>query len=531
MGERHTPTVPRFHHALSIALVLTSLSAFAEDPPPVEIVGNRVMPDAVYFAVLDLPPDPKIDAALVATVVKQIYDFLHAAGYELALVNASIDGGKIRVEIDEGQLEKIVFRGRLTVQSVRFKLGLDLPKDVFNRPSLEEQMVKLKRELQLPELRYELVPTEEVANQGPQLERLPSLKGMELVHGQRAWELHFVLPEREWDTGVGADLRIGYVDGIELGINNQGRGAFFTRDRWRVAAAVGAGLRFRVNDAGLYPAFSRLSGEGRYLSAPLFNVVRGFVSGQAELLNRQREDASLENYVAASLAAGAGIETEFRRGIRISTTVGYERRQLFAFQPALGAVLPEQVSPQVRPRAYVGLQLDLTFDPDKDRWDRHHQLLLDARAYLGFGAKPGLNKGWFRYQFLKEFGWHDLWINARGFGAWEEVTFHDESSVGELLHGAFTNVFVRRGISVGGVFSYSLTRDLLKAGVFADVAVYGRGDRVTGREDVQLAAAIGPSLHFLIEGLLQMDLYVAFALRTPDRGFSAAFSARIIKAY
>src|SRR5258706_8778947 len=121
--------------------------------------GMKVLPEDVYRTVLTLPPDAGPDAATAAAVRAQLEHFLHAAGYELAEVEAHLDADAgVHVIIDEGQLEKVVFRGRQTLQTIRFKLALDIPHDVFNRPDLERQVARLGKALGLTGLQLVLMP-------------------------------------------------------------------------------------------------------------------------------------------------------------------------------------------------------------------------------------------------------------------------------------------------------------------------------------------------------------------------------------
>ena len=78
--------------------------------------GNTVMPEEVYRAVLSLPLDAAADRITAASVREQLEAFLHRSGYDLARVEAHVRTARdLEVDIDEGQLEKVVFRGRLTL--------------------------------------------------------------------------------------------------------------------------------------------------------------------------------------------------------------------------------------------------------------------------------------------------------------------------------------------------------------------------------------------------------------------------------
>jgi hypothetical protein len=491
------------------------------EAPWLSFEGQKVLPEEVYRAVLKLPSDAGPDLASAEEVKEQLNRFLHVSGYELADVEAHVIDGGVRVFIDEGQLEKVVFRGRQTLQSIRFKLALDIPHDVFNRPELERQIERLGKELGLQDMRMVLVPSTALKHVGPQLENIPEVKGFEFLHARRAYELHLVLPDREWDTGAGVDLRIGYVDGLELRGNYQGRSGIFVDDRWRLTAGAAGGLRQHVLTGAYYPHFSRAYADGEYFF-PAFSgigTLRPAVQARADLVSRIRADLNLVDYYASELLGALWLEWEPSRGIRIQFGGGVTDRRIFLLQP-LGSlahpdfsVLPVGVAPSSGTRPFAALRLELTFDPDNERWDRHHVLEAELQQqFPGIGAGP-VASARLGYRYVHPFGWHDLWVRAYAFAVWYDSTFHDESSLGEYLHGAFGSEYVRRAASLNTEFRFSITRDVLKVGIQSDIALYTPIDRSKDAGPVLFAASVGPGLNLLLEGMFQLDVYVTFGLR------------------
>src|SRR4051794_1610008 len=242
---------------LTAALIAAIASAALPPDAFVRFHGNRALPDEVYLAALQLPDDAAANEETAQRIHDELQAFLYRAGYDLADVSTRVSGELIDVDISEGRLEKIVFRGKLSLKTIRFKLLLDLPQEVFNRPLLEREMRELSLKLDIDRVWYELVPTREVKHIGPQVENLGEIQGHELVHPREPYELHVSFNDPEWWTGLGVDLRSGYFDGLELGPNYQGKSLIFEDDRWRTAISGGVGLRQRISDQQIYPAFSR----------------------------------------------------------------------------------------------------------------------------------------------------------------------------------------------------------------------------------------------------------------------------------
>lgn len=518
---------------VSFALALL-LSAAAGTPLKIEVEDNIVFPDDVYLAVLELPADATASPETLHRVVLQLEGFLKKSGYTLAHVDGRLDQGRVVVSVREGQLEKVVFRGRLTFQMVRFKLALDLPREVFNRPYLERQIADLSAQLGIDPPTWELVPTQMVRHQGPQVETLGPLgtfKGESILRPMQQYELHLVFPEREWSTGAGLDIRSSYFDGFELGVNYQGRGLLFPNDRWRVGLMGGAGLRRDIPNSALYVYPSRLFVEAQYYTPPFARVVRSFAWLRGEGLARQRQDLRLENYFSTASDVSANIQVKPRDVLSLYIGFGFQHFFLFGERAPTGdPALPARQDQ--RWRSFVQLGVDLVFESGNARWDRRHALSVEGRLWSSLQNidRPTFSEVRLGYQKVFAFGWHDLWLKARGTWLYGDVLYPFEEPLGDNLRGVFGDIFVRSAGGGRGEFRFSLTRDLYKLGVFADLAAYGELDRATGNQVPRFGAAFGPGFHALIEGMFQMDLYLSFGLLSTGR-FDTGINAVLIKVF
>jgi hypothetical protein len=171
--------------------------------------------------------------------------------------------------------------------------------------------------------------------------------------------------------------------------------------------------------------------------------------------------------------------------------------------------------------------MELIFDRGAQRYDRRHAITAQAQQFFG---EPGFGFLSYRYQGVAPFGWHDLWLKSRGKWLWGEVAFHNEEPVGEYLHGLFGEQFVDRIGNASVEFRFSVTRDLFKLSLFHDLAVFAELDRQNQTETLRVANSFGPGFHALIEGMLQLDIYVAFGFRSDGR-FDTAASALLQKVF
>jgi len=193
--------------------------------------------------------------------------------------------------------------------------------------------------------------------------------------------------------------------------------------------------------------------------------------------------------------------------IRTSLGGGLERRLLFSLDPVTGSSFDTSYK-ITQTRQYAEGALELTFDPESLRRDRHHRLGVDARVYgpphpceqsaLHVGA-------W--YEKVFPFGWNELAVEMRGISRTGYVLFPEEGSIGGVLRGPFGDVYARRFAGLQLEYRYSFLRDLFKVGVFHNLVGYGAIDRTTDAEKLTFANAFGLGAHALIIDEFQLDAW------------------------
>lgn len=506
-------------------------------PFPLTITGNSVLTSDVYLAVLDLPPDASADANTAGLIERQLTEFLKRAGYVLAVVVAVPAGHTMYVTIDEGRLEKVVFRGRLTFPMVRLRLALDLPRDTFNKPSIERQLAQLSKTLDIEMPSWVLIRSQTVRHLGPQLtdlSMLGTISGVQLVRPQLPYELHLFFTEQDWSTGPGLDVRSSYFDGFELGVNYQGRSALWSDDRWRAGLMAGLGLRNDIEANRLYVFPSRVFAEVQWLTPALdaAGTFRPFLLFTGQGNARQRRDLNLENYFSTTNEVSFNLSLPLWEWLGFFVSYGVQHFLVFEARAPEGSAPTLEIDANARLRTFIQARFEATFETGNGRWDRRHAASLDARLYANlrrpdqpiFFEMRGL------YQKVFTLGWHDAWFKARGTWLTGDVLFPFEEPLGDHLRGVFGDIFVRSAAGVKGEFRFSLTRDLYKVGVFLDTAAYGELNRENGNQRIRFGAAFGPSFHALIEGMFQMDLALSFGLISTGR-FNTGVNAFLVKVF
>ncbi len=513
---------------LPAALLLTALGAGAAMPqgtgPPIDFSGNVLFNEFVYRSILELPEDSPATLGTARKVARTIARFLHDAGYQLATVRARVHEGRIRVDVQEGQLDKVIFLGEGAFQTLRLKLEFSLPQNVFNRPLLERQLGQLALRFQLQDFAYELVAVEDKGRPLPQIEStIESLQALPFVQAGRPYELRIFVSPTPWGTGFSPDLYVGGVEGLGIGAHYTGKQLFLGNDRWEAGGRVATAVRQHLDSADSRPVLTRALAAVRYIAPPLIGEnLRPSFTVRGDLISYQRGDLHLDSYDQLVLEGSLDARYQIAPQIELSVGLGLERRFLIDVH-SVGAPAPQvAAAPIAQTRPYGQTSLGLTFNHDEIRRDRRHALDVDGRVY---GASSGGRADTLRllahYQKMWTFGWNELWIELRGTLLAGDVLFLDERSIGNDLRGPFGGTdFARHVASLSVEYRYSFLRDVFKVGIYHDAVGFGAIDRTVpsmGPEKLLGANAAGLAAHLLLLDEFQCDAYYGYGWTTDGR--------------
>src|SRR5436190_887591 len=492
--------------------------------------GNVALLEDVYRSVLDLPANTKATPVMARTVSTRLASFLHRAGYALATVRARADGEQIFVDIDEGRLDKVIFLGGGAFETLRLRLDLNIQQDVFNQPELERQLAGLARRLGLGEFAYEIVPVPNVTAPKVQLDDFDPIEKISggAIRPGRPYELHILVQPGRFRPGISPEVEIDSVEGGALGATYHSGRLFFQDDRWEVGGRIAGALRQQLDGTGSSFTFTRALGELSYEAPSIAGVLRPSLRARAEMTDRQRADLNLESFMFARLEAGLHLLFLPIPYIRASLGGGVERRLLYSLQPAGNNLTPVFDSSYefAHTRPYAEASLELTFDPELIRRDRHHRLGVDVRVY---GPPHAQDDGAVHvkaaYQKMFPFGWNEMWFELVGISRTGFVLFPEETSIGgDILRGPFGGEYARRSSGLDLEYRFSIVRDVFKLGIFHNLAAYGAIDRATNKEKFALANAIGIGIHALLIDEFQLDAWFGVGWATGkkfDRGGAA----------
>lgn len=502
-----------------------SSGAITDAPPPpstdlLVFKGATILNEYVYRALLKLPPDAVATPETARQVAATLAGFLRDAGYDLARVRAHPVGGQIEVVIDEGALDKIMLIGTGAITALRFRAALNLPLEVFNRPLFEVQIQRLARQFGLRGYRYELWPVHLIdADNATMLEGVEELRAMPLIRAARGYELRIFAQTDPWSSGFAPEIQLNGRVGLALGGRYKWRNLLQEGDRWQAHFRVGGALRGSLDPdkgSGLVNSWDYVS--ARWLSKPWGGSSRGLrmtIVPRAELWTLQRRDLMLERYRVGTVEIGPGFGSELTPSFSLFLSGGTQRRWVFdrvtaaGFADDPGRMADVAKVPNVSNRLFLRLNSQLVFNPEELRRDLRDGAELELSASKPWGGDMNAS---IRFDLsAKKFfalGWHELRLGARTSWAFGDVPFLDEIGLDDHMRLGFgLEQYSHRITSLSAEFRWSLLRDRVKVGAFADFGVWRHLPRDDANEGPDLAGATGGGLNLFLWDEVQVDAY------------------------
>lgn len=489
---------------------------------PMRFLGNQAILPEVYKALLCLPDSAGADQKTAARVEKELTEFLHRTGYTLARVRVTPEDARLVVVMDEGVIDKVIFSGTDSLNTVRLKLDLALPGGVFNRGLLNRRIKEIRKKYKLKELTWELKELPSPAGSGA-----GALLLGDVVDQRPLRELHIRIGSSGWSTGFGFDLEYDFPYGLTLGANYRGTDLILGGDRWRTDARVGGTLRNDLITDDTYPAFSLGAAALRWYTPGLGGTgLRPFIWLRWSLETLQRRDLSIENYFSNRVEVSLNLSYEFVSGLEVFTGGGVQSRHVFditkAGEPGFEIRELDGVTP------FLATSMELDFSRGQGRVDRKHRLLGGVRWQQYTSHEDVLTMLWYQYQKVFSLGWDDLKIASQGVWMFGRPAFDDEEPVGgRYLRGVFGSKFYgTRMTNLTLEYRMAIDRDFFKVSVFNDFAIFGEKDRVADTDELTFGDAFGLGAHTLILDTFQLDAYLSFGVTAAgdfDYGAAASF--------
>ncbi|MCA9668307.1 MAG: hypothetical protein KC503_22095 [Myxococcales bacterium] len=520
----------RVHAALVLCLSLApAAGAWAEAKPtsqptssparaPLSIDGTAVLPAAaVRRAAGAAPPHDATDTTLRLWLVaasSRIERLYARRGYTQAHIYSKLDGARgqrrLRMRVDEGRV-LLVVHGVGTFQQILYRVDLQLPKNIFHAPTVAASVREIKRKYGLAGAYYRI---------GSQRPLVPA--GFGALVPQRVLYVYILTRE---SFGWRFRLSLSSTWGIlpEVGISH--RGLFLEDDRAKASLQIAFPYRRFVfeQDPEFQWVHSRL--HISYRLPALKKSIAPKLEGRTAVSRYGRSEPGLQSYYTFGVTGLAKLVLLFPPFVQVELGGGIAHTRVFDLDrgPEEPTAPPRSDEPLTR---YVGrADMRMRLDRDLRRGDLRNTFDLGVKVGVS-SAGDSIADIRFRTQLVGHIKQHTFIARARGVFLAGDVRFWDE----EPLAGYYQRAFFGNRYWVHEALQLSLEARIfikrwISAGVFHDVSTFF--DRTTDN-NIAVANAFGPSLHFFALDLLAFDIYYAFGFAPVGFDHNLAFRVQTV---
>ena len=475
---------------------VASDAAIAASEFHVQVSGSILPHEVVLRAVGPVPSDDGNMAEWAAASCVRIVQAYQAVGYDYARAWFSLEEKKlVWIYVDPGHM-RALFVGVGGVGAALFRLSLNLPNNVFHKPTVEHALQELKQKYGLVNISYQVRDVGE-----SQITPFGSMVPDRL--------LQIYVVSREF-LGWSLDVSVSATWGVVPGLSYQHANLLLDDDR--LFTKVEFAFPYRQYLAEEEPRLRWVHG-GFDAAYRLPRRMQGLLALRLEtslyLSLYDRPDLAIETYdflrsttvpalvllrpnLEVSLGAGADVVSLFRvKRVSDGTTDSSSLGDLKSVRALVRMVA--KLDPRVRvvqrdQRPWVNLQIDAA-SSNIQRW-----LLITSLTG----------------QSVISVGRHRFIMRGRGVALAGDVRFWDDMQLaGDYQRVFFGNRYwVHQAAQLETAYRIHLWRDWFSVGAFHDTSLFM--DRSQPQHHAAVVDAFGPSVHFLIFDTFALDLYAGF---------------------
>lgn len=450
------------------------------------------------------------------TTAKKINRFYHLGGFILAktyLIEETPE--KLTLLVDEGRLQRIVFLGLNSIDTLRMKYYFHLPKRIYNINTVQNETQRLKKEYKYKDVEFSLKPAEKGDLAFFQLDKefdLPLLGKARLpffgeITSRYNLEIIFVSkPLSESDTlsyGLRTSYKKGFIPEIEYYIPS----FFMKKDSLTIGSSTGIlyGFDFKFNEL---PKWTFLEAHSDYNFPPAFeDYFTPMASVSAHLSRASRTDIGLSSYNFLILDGILAPGITLLRKLKIYAGAGGEKAHIF--EPDIDKDSRYQVDIEKHTETWGLVRLRTSADLRILKLKRTRKLQIEEAYDYYFNGDNIFNKLNIEMNGIIDFKNLDSFCYAIEYDRiWNKPPFYHEISVANSNFKGFMgdSYYSRNMIRSANEYMISVYKDLYYLGFFTDLVYFeGSGYDLTGYQEGIVAGIAG---HVIFLDQFELNLFL-----------------------
>lgn len=444
----------------------------------------------------------------------KINSFYHQSGYLLARVYLIREtDSELYLFIDEGLLEKVVFYGLNSIDTLKIKYNFRLKYKIYNKFAVDRETEKLKKKYGFKKVYAILKPTRNYEDSLFQLDRefdipiigpsqLPSFK----KYGSRFMlEIHCVRHSRD-SVGFSYGFKTSYTKGLIPYLRYQYPSIFFADDKFEIGGSIGLfyGLDLNFSER---PKWTFMEIYSRYYFPPtLKEYFTPRVSAKGYRSRTSRIDIGLSRYDYLMVDGVLSPGITLFRSLKIYTGYGGEKVYIFESEKEPDAAYMVDINEHVDFWNFIEFETGLDIIPWTLKMTIQKVFRISYRYYFNNNAVfHDLTINGSEAIELKNFDIYNLDMEYKR--VWNNPPFYHEEPVDSSEFKGFMgkSYYSRNIFKISNEYRISLYRDFLFLGFFIDISCFeGSGYDLEG---VQYGVVSGVGGHIIFLDQFEANLY------------------------
>lgn len=480
----------------------------------VHIIGLKINSEQSLITFLELDKLSKQKKHFKSAAIK-INRFYHKGGFILAktyLIEETPE--KLTVLVDEGRLQRILFLGLDSIDTLRMKYYFNLDKRIYNIYAVQDETQQLKEKYKFKAIYFSLKPAEKGDMAFFQLDKefdfpllgKTRLPFFEEISSRYNLEIRFVKKPASKSKDLSYGLRTSYKKGLMPEVEYYY--PFFIRrnDSLIIGSSMGIlyGFDLKFNEL---PKWTFFEVHSNYNFPPTMeDYFTPMATVSAHYSRASRADIGLASYnfliVKGILAPGITLLRKFR----IYAGAGAERA--FILEPDIDKNAEYQVDIQKHTETWELVEARTLLDLRIWKLKRTRKLELEATNDYYFKGDKTFNKANIKLDGIIDFKNLDSYCNTIEYGRiWDKPPFYQEISVADSNFKGFMgkSYYSRNMIRTANEYMASVYKDSYYLGFFTDLIYFeGSGYDLTGYQKGIVAGIAG---HIIFLDQFEFNLF------------------------
>ncbi len=460
--------------------------------------GLKIYTEEYLLRMLDLNNAGISDYVEISKRIKAFYiknGFLLVKTYKV-----QVTADSLIIYIDEGHLDRIVFRGLNIINTVIIKNDFELKERIFNKITVESEIKRLKKKYNFKDIIYTLIPAQQDDNSfflpyqdsnipGLGTTRLPFPGEYDYIFNL---EIKFIRTNLDRSKSLTVDLKTSYNKGFIPEVGYDYPSFLYHNDFFKIRISMGLFYGFDLKFKN-YPKWTFFDVNSDYYFAPSFKeFFTPMVTASASYSKTLRKDIGLISYNYLKLKSIFAPGITLLNSIRIYTGAGVEKVHIYI--PKTDPNAQYIADPKGQPDTWAVFE-------SRIRLDIHPWTLKFETIYNYY--KSG-NKSFYELNNNldgeKKFRSIDPYVFSIGYQIiWKKPPFYHEYSVSDADFKGFMgkSYHTRNILKLSNEYKFSIYRDSYYFGLFTDFAEFeGSGYDLKGSQQ-GIVAGLGNHAIFL----------------------------------